>query len=281
MTPLAPSAVAPSADAPSADDLDARDRPCVRCGYSLMGHDERGRCPECGLPAYWSLRAPENLSQYPAAWVGRMSWATRLLFATYLGAALTLLGGFFGLLSATDIRVFYVYCAAAAVQCVGMWALSTSTGHWSEPPATINRLVLRVAPIGPLLAGVMAIYLNYRHSNLLLQLTIACLVLGIPAPTAVFIRLRAVARMVADAGLAEHSAIVGWGFLATLVALPLLELYIYLTRRHEMVGVVFVVALACVTALLLFLFWGALVMLRCVRDFGRAARVARRAEARR
>src|SRR5829696_7119424 len=137
---------------PTPADLDQRDRPCVRCGYSLMGHDERGRCPECGLPAYWSLRAPDNLSQYPPAWVARMSWATRMLFVTYLGSAAALLAGFFGLLTATDIVVFYIYCAAAALQLLGMWALSTSTGHWSEPPAKLNRLVLRLAPIGPLVA---------------------------------------------------------------------------------------------------------------------------------
>jgi hypothetical protein len=207
-----------------------------------------------------------------------MSWATRLLLLTYFGTALALLAGFFGLLSATELTLFYIYLAAAALQLVGMWALSSSTGHWSEPAAPINRLVLRLAPIGPLIAGVLAIMLNYRHSHSLLQLTILCLLLGIPAPAAVFIRLRAVARIIADAGLAEHSAIVGWGFLCTLIALPLLELYIYLTRQHEMTGVLFVAALICATALLLFLLWGALIMLSCVIAFGRASRVARRAQ---
>jgi len=207
-----------------------------------------------------------------------MSWATRLLLLTYAGAATALLAGFGGYLSATEMAVFYIYAAAAACQLVGMWVLATSSGHWSEPRAPLNRLILRLAPIGPLLAGVFAIILNYGHSNLLLQLTILGLVLGIPGPAAVFVRLRTIARMVADAGLAEHSAIVGWGFSCTLVALPLLELYIYLTRQHEMHGMLFVVALACATALMLFLIWGAFIMLCCVVDFGRAARVARRAE---
>ena len=264
-----------TAAAPPFDDLDARDRPCVRCGYSLMGHDEHGRCPECGLAAYWSLRAPKKLSQYPAVWVARMSWATRLLFATYLGAAVALLCGFFGVLTATEMKAFYIFLAAAAAQLAGMWALSSSTGHWSEPPARLTRLVLRLAPIGPLVAGVTAIALNHRHSDLLLRLTVAGLVLGIPGPTAVFIRLRAVARLVADAGLAEHSAIVGSGFLGTLTALPLLEWYAYATRQHEMRGVGFAVALLCATSLLLFLLWGAFIMARCVVDFGRAAKVAR------
>ena len=258
-------------------DLDTRDRPCVRCGYSLMGHDEHARCPECGLATYWSLRAPEKLSQYPAAWIARMSWATRLLLLTYAGAAAALLAGFAGYLSATDIIVFYLYTAAAALQLCGMWALSTSSGHWSEPRAAVNRLILRLAPIGPLLAGVFAIVLNYRHSNLLLRLTIVCVLLGIPAPAAVFVRLRAIARLVADAGLAEHSAIVGVGFSCTLVALPLFELYMYLyrTRQNEMAGMLFFVALACATALMLFLLWGAAIMTVCLINFGRAARIAR------
>jgi hypothetical protein len=256
-------------------DLDARDLPCVRCGYSLMGHDEHGRCPECGLPAYWSLRAPQKLSQYPATWVRRMSWATRLLFVTYFGAAVTLLCGFFGVISATRIYVFYLFSAATVLQLLGMWAMSASSGHWSEPAAPFNRLILRLAPIGPLLAGLGAIALHVRHSNLLLSLTVFTLLLGIPAPAAVFVRLRAIARLVADAGLAEQSAIVGWGFLFTLTALPLVELYIYLTRANDMTGVPFFAALVIVTALLLFLLWGAFIMLRCVVVFGRAAKVAR------
>ena len=57
------------AAAPNLPDNVKRDARCIRCGYDLRGHDVGGRCPECGLKAHWSLKAPILLSQYPALWV--------------------------------------------------------------------------------------------------------------------------------------------------------------------------------------------------------------------
>ena len=72
----------PHAAAPQQQDV-KRDARCIRCGYDLRGQDVGGRCPECGLKAHWSLRAPVLLSQYPATWVRSVARGVKLLAGAY------------------------------------------------------------------------------------------------------------------------------------------------------------------------------------------------------
>jgi hypothetical protein len=248
--------------------------PCVRCGYDLRGHDSAGRCPECGLDAYWTLRAPQKLSEYPADWVRAMSWGVRLLALTYAELFVVLLLGFTGWLDNNNITPVVGLLLAGIVQLPGMWLLSRYSGHLREKRAPLNRWLLRLTPLGLLSASLAgAVILIDYHTALQWIVSLGMLVAGI-TPTVAFIRLRAVARLVANATLAEYSAIVGWGFL--IVCAGMLGLVLFL-QGQSMTRTIDMAFVAIVTAsLLLFLLWGAFILICCVIDFGRADRIAQK-----
>ena len=273
-------APAAAASAPTADRAAA---PCTRCGYDLRGTDEGARCPECGLPAYWSLRAPQQLSQYPAAWVASMAWATRLLALAYGGMFVLLLAGFTGQFDGVRWGAPIGFFAGAMLQLGAAVLLARSSRHWSEPRATVNRLVLLTASVAAVVAGAIGIYMEAMRipqPTFLVGALLATMCGWVVAPPAAFFRIRTVARMIADARLARHSTIAFRGLLATLllmaggIAVTMMFNFNPVENRPATVVLVLVCFLV-----LCFLLWGAFVMLRCVRDFGRAARVARRAEA--
>src|SRR5439155_18719201 len=100
---------------------------CIRCRYNLRGLDENSRCPECGLSTYWSLRAPEKLSQYPADWVSTMAWSVRLLMIAYASVFLLLVGASLDIVPKSEILFLGVVCSATLLQLIGMWMLSRSS----------------------------------------------------------------------------------------------------------------------------------------------------------
>ncbi len=254
-----------------------RDVRCVHCDYNLRGIDEKGRCPECGLPAYWTLRAPENLSQYPLHWIAMMSHAVRMLLLVY--------GGTFGVFVMASLwrafdRVgdglaFAVITFAAVLQTIAMWMLSRGSGHFTEPPAPINRWALRIAPIGFVISAASGAWMVMQGSGDLEVLAVFGLIVGAAAPPAIFLRLRAVARMISDSGLAEHSGIVAYGFVfATAMVLIMVGIDgSHLVRMNKWPGMVLMLVTG--VSILLFVLWGAFIFFTCVIDFGRAARVAR------
>ena len=272
----AAAAAAPVDPAAAAAPAAARERAvrCLRCGYDLRGTDAGGRCPECGLKAHWSLRAPEQLSQYPADWVAAMAWAVRLLAIAYgAGFAAMILG-------ITDIVPMeaagpWLLLGVAVVHAIGAWRLARRSGHWTEPPMGFNRLLLRTTPWFSVAAAAGALWLPWHYDQTLAYFTVGALFAGMIAPVAIFLRLRAVARMIADKGLAEHSAIVCWGFLLTAAALGAFS-YWQAHAEHRTVDNAFAfiaMAIICL-GMLLFSLWGAGILAACVVDFGRAAKVA-------
>src|SRR5688572_28914076 len=89
--------------------------PCIRCGYNLRGHDVAGRCPECGLKAHWSLRAPVLLSQYPAGWVAAMARGVKLLSLAYLFLFVMLILAVGGALEGRDWLLYAVILVAGVM----------------------------------------------------------------------------------------------------------------------------------------------------------------------
>jgi hypothetical protein len=52
-------------------DARAREKPCIRCGYSLRKIDST-HCPECGLSVWLSLNQNDSLEWSSASWLRRM-----------------------------------------------------------------------------------------------------------------------------------------------------------------------------------------------------------------
>src|SRR6185503_17302901 len=53
-------------------DKRAREKPCLRCGYSLR-RIESTHCPECGLSVWLSLNQNDNLDMSNPPWLRRMA----------------------------------------------------------------------------------------------------------------------------------------------------------------------------------------------------------------
>jgi hypothetical protein len=54
-------------------DKRAREKPCLRCGYSLRRLGDATHCPECGLSVWLSLNQNDNLDMSNPDWLRRMA----------------------------------------------------------------------------------------------------------------------------------------------------------------------------------------------------------------
>jgi len=269
-----------SVPAPSTADFDTRGLACIRCGYSLLGHDESAHCPECGLPTYWTFRAPENLAQFPPGWVTAMAWGARFIaiaygavFAVFVAAALqSLPDGYF------ESAIISTIAAASVFQAIGMWLLALHSRHAREPRRAINRWILRIASLaGVAGAGSAAALLALGYNYDLYYTMIAASAAAAFAPPAAFVRLRTVARLISQPSLAEHAAIVAWGCALTPLAWVAMMSILRTTGRRLDLSQnlpLILIGTLCL-GVLLFLLWGAAIMSVCLIDFSRAARIAR------
>src|SRR5512143_277321 len=60
----------------------AREKPCLRCGYSLRKNLDAKYCPECGLSVWLSLNGNDALDFSNPAWLRRLKWASLMLAAS-------------------------------------------------------------------------------------------------------------------------------------------------------------------------------------------------------
>jgi hypothetical protein len=59
----------------------AREKPCIRCGYSLRKITDSTHCPECGLSVWLSLNQNDTLEMSNPEWLRRMAWGLIILAA--------------------------------------------------------------------------------------------------------------------------------------------------------------------------------------------------------
>ena len=90
---------------PRSNDVISADVPCVRCGYSLKGRPNRGRCPECGTSVR-SSTSPIRLL------VGRTHWHDHLLWLVVVGGAV---GAFVALIIAWALDESVVFTISVRV----------------------------------------------------------------------------------------------------------------------------------------------------------------------
>ncbi|MGA2498972.1 MAG: hypothetical protein ABSH20_14615 [Tepidisphaeraceae bacterium] len=62
-------------------DARSREKPCIRCGYSLRGNPDARHCPECGLSVWLSLNQNEDLDWSSPAWTASLSLASWIMAA--------------------------------------------------------------------------------------------------------------------------------------------------------------------------------------------------------
>ena len=66
----------------------AREKPCLRCGYSLRKLLDSKHCPECGLSIWLSLNSNDSLDWSRPSWLRRLSIAVWIMaFSQILGLA--------------------------------------------------------------------------------------------------------------------------------------------------------------------------------------------------
>jgi hypothetical protein len=65
-------------------DARAREKPCLRCGYSLRKIVDSTHCPECGLSIWLSLNSNDSLDWSKASWLRQMAVAAWLMAAVQL-----------------------------------------------------------------------------------------------------------------------------------------------------------------------------------------------------
>jgi hypothetical protein len=88
------------------NDPKAREKPCLRCGYSLRKLPDARHCPECGLSVWLSLSEADLLALSNPLWLRRLAIACGLIAAAHaLSLALWAAVRFFNL--ARVIRVHF------------------------------------------------------------------------------------------------------------------------------------------------------------------------------
>jgi hypothetical protein len=125
-------------------DKKAREKPCLRCGYSLRRIDSQ-HCPECGLSTWRSLNSNDALEWSHPAWLKALCVSCAFLaIAQAVGIAAYLLVNFFYFTPLARfewlldfwVRTYRWYAVIAAAYeaglGIGLWMLSRQEGRYPD-----------------------------------------------------------------------------------------------------------------------------------------------------
>ena len=201
-------------------DVRAREKPCLRCGYSLRKSLDSKYCPECGLSVWLSLNSNDTLDWSHPEWLRKLSLASWILAAAQLCSivpyacwGLSLLINFHWVVPAVYTGGLYL-----GVYGVGLLVLSTYEGRHPDRWKNYRWSCRSVAVLSFIVAAALLIGgMNLVTGHLLSLLTKATIIANCIATWAYY---RKLAQRIPRAILARLS-----GYLALLPILPLLALF--------------------------------------------------------
>jgi hypothetical protein len=138
-------------------DARSREKPCLRCGYSLRKLADSRHCPECGLSVWLSLNNNDVLDASNPAWLRRMSlaaWAMAgITTVAILAMAATWIGTIGGTPSSSTIQTLIVGFFIIAYH-AALWGLAAHEQRYPDRLKVYRIAAQSIAVIG-VIAGFM------------------------------------------------------------------------------------------------------------------------------
>ena len=200
-------------------DARAREKPCLRCGYSLRKLLDSKHCPECGLSVWLSLNPNDTLDWSNPEWLKRLSLATWVLAAAQATAFVPY--ALWGMSLFLDPRWIYPALLTAGFYLiayhVGLLMLSVYEGRHPDRWKTFRWSCRAVAVVGMLIGAMLALHGTGATPRLGAEYTLKAALVASAISTWAY--LRKLAQRIPQSTLARLSA-----YLMFLPLIPLLAL---------------------------------------------------------
>jgi hypothetical protein len=141
-------------------DRRAREKPCLRCGYSLRGLLDAKNCPECGLPVWISLNGNDSLEWSNPLWLRRIVPGAYLL---WIGMLLTLVFPLL-FLGPRIPSAILVVSGILLINC-GLLLLSWPEGRFPDRVGPLRWLLRVIGVMGIMAAMAVCLRLTRNGAN--------------------------------------------------------------------------------------------------------------------